>query len=469
MGDDGEQTEDEPFVEKKVVPYIITTAKKKRPNKRKYTNLNHHNNYDIENFSLSHILYMFTCKSWIMQPEYQRRPNLWPQLRKQQLLETIFQGHPIPSIYILCEDIEDQDGNADELCSLFDGLQRMTSVQQFRTGNLTIPRRYVPDYMVVHNQDNADNKDNKDKLKWDDLNKAGQKYFDNYKMSVYKLKSITNKQEYFKRLNYTLPQTQGERLHACNTIRSKQIQVFLNEMVAIKKIAFQEKNEKRDKTFERMCILVFIEDTHQGIDTLVEKNTVIKHAVIDYVAQDVPIAETVFSSLKTRVLEFPCEIKETHMIALLLSLKESANKADIICYYQLFTSDAYLMSHFKKLLTGSGRCRQSINNNMAYFRALGQLSSDNVLQRFIQSEQYQKAKDPEFQLLDIVVNFYQLKVNNVKLEDVLNASDSKICSICSTDTQLCVGFDGGIYDRDWTRPILVCKACNNWLSIYCLA
>lgn len=81
---------------------------------------------------------------------------------------------------------------------------------------------------------------------FDMLSESDQSRFNDYKIVVVTLKNVTDKSDFFRRLNYTLQPTPGERLHACNTKRSNGIQQFFER-------------HKRSKTFERMCVLFYLE------------------------------------------------------------------------------------------------------------------------------------------------------------------------------------------------------------------
>src|SRR6185437_2531924 len=73
----------------------------------------------------------------IVQPPYQRRA-FWDRKKKAALIESVFLGLPLPLLYLADSRVE-IDGEKIKVREVVDGQQRLSSLRDFYSGDLTIP------------------------------------------------------------------------------------------------------------------------------------------------------------------------------------------------------------------------------------------------------------------------------------------------------------------------------------------
>jgi len=80
------------------------------------------------NFSVAEIREMFDRKDLVVNKDYQRNPNLWPNNAKSYFIDTILNGYPFPKIYLY----ESLVGHTKKIRrEIVDGQQRITTILEF--------------------------------------------------------------------------------------------------------------------------------------------------------------------------------------------------------------------------------------------------------------------------------------------------------------------------------------------------
>lgn len=87
--------------------------------------------FDSYDITVKQLVDMVSEKQIHISPEYQRR-FVWDEVRQSQLIESIFLGIPIPSLFMAT--------NEDSTWEVIDGLQRLTTMMNFVTDGESILR-----------------------------------------------------------------------------------------------------------------------------------------------------------------------------------------------------------------------------------------------------------------------------------------------------------------------------------------
>ncbi|OQX97235.1 MAG: hypothetical protein B6I20_13095 [Bacteroidetes bacterium 4572_117] len=87
---------------------------------------------NIHNKNLGFIIEMLEFEEINLMPDFQREGDLWNNTKKSQLIESILLGLPLPSFYFSeYKDSEKEDGNGNWTWAIVDGLQRLSTFQDF--------------------------------------------------------------------------------------------------------------------------------------------------------------------------------------------------------------------------------------------------------------------------------------------------------------------------------------------------
>jgi hypothetical protein len=415
-----------------------------RPQKRHLPNdMKMENNLEKRTFvvvplDIEYLIHQFSHDKWIMKPTYQREPGLWPLIKQQQLIHSVLENLPINQIYLLEEVLN--DGTTE--VGLFDGLQRISTLRAFAENKLLVPTQFIPSQILK-----ADKKELQ-KASFEDLNAIGQHHFRNYKIPVITLTNIKNKLEYFERINYTCSQTHGERLHACNTVRSRQIYEFAQQILD-RIMKSKGRNEKRCHTFQRLCTLVFIES--QGLEALKSKA-----AVTSFISEDDDSPAAFLDQLRLRMNKIPGKIHENHLIALLMVLPE-AEKLTLV--YPMIVKDPILLLQFNRL-AGKGKSISSITAYMSYFKALASLHDNwkSLCTKYLRSAKQGKSDEKQWDILKVVYDSYEQHTQVI--------DEPGECQICEKRGELEIGYDGGLWNRDFENQFHVCHSCNRKMTFF---
>lgn len=83
---------------------------------------------------ISNIVEQLKCDDIILDPDFQRRPDLWDVVKQSRLIESLIINIPLPTFYFeLCED---------DRYVVVDGLQRLYAMKQFMALEETDPKRF---------------------------------------------------------------------------------------------------------------------------------------------------------------------------------------------------------------------------------------------------------------------------------------------------------------------------------------
>lgn len=88
----------------------------------------------------------------IPRPEFQRR-LVWSQKDKNYFLDSVLRGFPFPEIYLADGDVDLDTGEGTQL--LVDGLQRVSTLVQYFTGDTDLKLTMVPPYKELKEEEKA--------------------------------------------------------------------------------------------------------------------------------------------------------------------------------------------------------------------------------------------------------------------------------------------------------------------------
>ena len=83
----------------------------------------------------------------IPRPEFQRR-LVWTRDDKNHFLDSILRGYPFPEIYFADGDVDLETGEGTQL--LVDGLQRVSTITQYFSGDPELKLTRVPAYKDIY-------------------------------------------------------------------------------------------------------------------------------------------------------------------------------------------------------------------------------------------------------------------------------------------------------------------------------
>jgi len=134
------------------------------------------------NKKIREIIRLVNEEKLIPRPEFQRR-LVWSRDDKNHFLDSVLRGYPFPEIYFADGDVNLETGEGTQL--LVDGLQRVSTIIQYFTGDSDLQLTTVPPYKDLHEEQKRD--------------------FLQYDVAVRDLGALTREEilEVFKRLNAT--------------------------------------------------------------------------------------------------------------------------------------------------------------------------------------------------------------------------------------------------------------------------
>ncbi|MCK6609291.1 MAG: DUF262 domain-containing protein [Flavobacterium sp.] len=189
-------------------------------------------------------------------PEYQRH-FVWDEQRQSQLIESIFLGIPVPSLFMAT--------NKDSSWEVIDGLQRLTTIVNFIGDNQTIKRINANcDKLALEGLDKLDSLNG---LKYEDLPKSIQNMFLTRPIRVTVLNDRSDfnlRFDLFERLN-----TGGVTLHPQeirNCIYLGEFNDFIKECAEkenFKSVIKMTKNAERNGSLEELALKFFAYYEHR--------------------------------------------------------------------------------------------------------------------------------------------------------------------------------------------------------------
>lgn len=155
---------------------------------------------DHQNVNLGFLLEKLEYQEIDLMPDFQREGNLWDDVKKSQLIESILLGLPLPSFYF---NVDKNSGK----WQVVDGLQRLSTFQAF----------WVDKTLVLQGLEFLDDYDKKT---YNDLSRADLRKISGFKVNLYVIEKDTPKEAkflIFKRVNTGgLILTTQEIRHALN-------------------------------------------------------------------------------------------------------------------------------------------------------------------------------------------------------------------------------------------------------------
>jgi hypothetical protein len=381
---------------------------------------------------------------WLLAPSYQREPYLWPTKRMQDLILTVFDDLPIPPIYLLVEK---------RSTGLFDGLQRISSLLKFQQNELLvpvdtqskgegIPKRFIqPCYQDLP------------MTTFSQLSYKGVCFFNNYTIFVVELHTVRHKQEYFKRLNYSLQQTQGERLHSSNTLRAQQVSELVKEHLENKLIEPDNATKKREKAFERMCCFFFLESKEGGWDNFTNKEV-----IMDFILKTEQFTDLLVTQVMQQVKAIHSKVYDVHLLSLLVAAQ--VNK-DVLLGYDLIVKDKKLLKTFNRLLPkGNGKCKPSLQKTQKWFLALAEIPDLKLRCKYLRRKTTTSTKkEYTWRIFGAIHEWFESRCTLKELPS------PQLCLICGMSTMTIWSTqDGGLCGRS-TDLIETCEKCVEWLSL----
>ena len=202
----------------------------------------------------------------IPRPEFQRR-LVWTRDDKNHFLNSILRGYPFPEIYFADGDVDLETGQGTQL--LVDGLQRVSTITQYFSGDPELKLTTVPAYK--------------------DLSEDAKRNFLQYDVSVRDLGSITKETtiEVFKRINatkYSLLDIEVNNAVYAGALKQFAAQVAESDFFKDKKV-FSAADYKRmgDLRFALLIVGTMIEGYSNRDDAF--------EALLDRYNDDFPLSE----------------------------------------------------------------------------------------------------------------------------------------------------------------------------------
>lgn len=192
------------------------------------------------NRTSSHFTVADYCKDMtqneiVVNRDYQRSDEVWPQAARSYLIETILKGFPIPKLYLYqITDVKSRKTRKE----IVDGQQRSAAILDFYNDKFRVSR-------------SAENVDVRGK-KYSELDDEHQRAFLDYAIDVDLFVSATNAEviEVFRRMNsYTVPLNPEEQRHACYQGKFKW---FINDVADKLEAIFLETGIFKEKQLVRM-------------------------------------------------------------------------------------------------------------------------------------------------------------------------------------------------------------------------
>ncbi len=172
----------------------------------------------------------------IVNHEYQRSDQVWPQVARSYLIETILKGFPVPKLYLYQRtDVKSRKTRKE----IVDGQQRSVAIHDF----------YNDDFRLSKSAENEDVKGKK----YSDLDEEYQHKFLDYSINVDLFVAATSSEvvEVFRRMNsYTVPLNAEEQRHAS---WQGQFKWFINGMADRLEAIFLDTGVFKEKQLVRMA------------------------------------------------------------------------------------------------------------------------------------------------------------------------------------------------------------------------
>lgn len=94
---------------------------------------------DTTKITISEFFERYNMGKYNLNPDYQRRGDVWDEEKQGFLIDTILKNYPIPPIF-LHQRIDEDTGNT--MYDVIDGKQRLTAIVSFLQGKLSLPQSY---------------------------------------------------------------------------------------------------------------------------------------------------------------------------------------------------------------------------------------------------------------------------------------------------------------------------------------
>lgn len=294
---------------------------------------------------------------------------------------------------------------------------------EFYSNRLGLPRDVMEEYKIISDECKADD------IYFRDLTKVGQQSFERYKLFYITVKNYDEQQiqVLFKRLNYSLAQTLGEKLHSIASPLAKRIDLLLKDFGD--RVDSHYDSSRRHKLFEKLAIVLLIKTNPntERCDQVELENFITKSPNVD---------ESHFIAIR-KVFCQNTKIYERHLIPLLLCENPTTPM------YSLLYSHKSFFNKFNANFHASCKSIFSVNKNIELFNGLC------ALETF--ADEYKK-----YVVFAIIQNLYLDQCPN-------KTTSSGLCDVCHLPNRTRYeGKDGGILN--WQLPIInVCSRCKNYL------
>ena len=214
-----------------------------------------------------------------LDPPYQRESGAWSLEKKRLFIDSLLNSFDTPKIYI--HDIS-SDKSSSEQYAIIDGLQRMTTIWDFRDNKFTlddgfkISRDHIMDSRKPHPQPGDS---------YSDLDQQWQNFFDNVILPITVVKTADDPQyeieDMFARLNNGEPLNAAEKRNAKGGDMIKIIKNATDHPYFVNKVAIANKRYRHDDHAARIVLMAktylsekqpFTDLKRKHLDTLVDQN-----------------------------------------------------------------------------------------------------------------------------------------------------------------------------------------------------
>lgn len=326
----------------------------------------------------------------ILEPSFQRE-YVWNQPKKQQLIDSILLGIPIPTFYFSI----DKNGNL----LVVDGKQRINSILEFLKGELSLPSSYR--FLCL-------NKDSKDEVYFKELESRVKRKFEDYPLTCYLVDSSVIprfQNEIFMRVNRG-----GERLtiqEIRNASNVGKVTYLLNKISDNKELRIVPIKRKKDQYLVLRFLAYYLihnndsfksiynfDSDYDGIDNLLDRVMKFINIISD-------------SEVKKLYSLYESCIQISKRMFELKSYKEFSRKDSNTVNMIIFESWLFLISSFEKSVIETNLDLffdfyikfigdENFEDNILYRRD----SKEKLTWRFAYIEQFIKAINQSLKLKD---------------------------------------------------------------------
>lgn len=326
----------------------------------------------------------------ILEPSFQRE-YVWNQPKKQQLIDSILLGIPIPTFYFSI----DKNGNL----LVVDGKQRINSILEFLKGKLSLPSSYR--FLCL-------NKDSKDEVYFTELESRVKRKFEDYPLTCYLVDSSVIprfQNEIFMRVNRG-----GERLtiqEIRNASNVGKVTYLLNKISDNKELRIVPIKRKKDQYLVLRFLAYYLihnndsfksiynfDSDYDGIDNLLDRVMKFINIISD-------------SEVKKLYSLYESCIQISKRMFELKSYKEFSRKDSNTVNMIIFESWLFLISSFEKSVIETNLDLffdfyikfigdENFEDNILYRRD----SKEKLTWRFAYIEQFIKAINQSLKLKD---------------------------------------------------------------------